>query len=74
MTRSVKRYHPERYYMRGAGPKWLERYGNGSEPVGPVIDDYHGRIQLLRDFFFQFARPFWRCACQKILSPMSGSF
>jgi hypothetical protein len=22
-----KRYRPERYYMRGPGPKWFERHG-----------------------------------------------
>jgi hypothetical protein len=24
-------YHPERYYMRGPGPKWREKHGPGGE-------------------------------------------
>jgi hypothetical protein len=24
-------YHPERYYMRGPGPKWREKHGLGAQ-------------------------------------------
>ena len=24
-------YHPERYYMRGPGPKWREKHASGAE-------------------------------------------
>ena len=34
-------YNPERYYMRGPGPKWREKHGSG-EP--PMRIDLTGRI------------------------------
>jgi hypothetical protein len=30
----VKRYHPERHYMRGAGPRWLEKHGLNRPAAG----------------------------------------
>ena len=27
-------YHPERYYMRGPGPKWREKHGLGAQNSG----------------------------------------
>ena len=27
MIGPIKRYHPERHYMRGPGPKWREKHG-----------------------------------------------
>jgi hypothetical protein len=26
-------YNPERYYMRGPGPKWREKHANGEPPM-----------------------------------------
>jgi len=38
------RYHPERHYMRGPGPKWLAKHRNCNEcrtrSSCPVIDGY----------------------------------
>jgi hypothetical protein len=39
MIRSIKGYHPERHYMRGPGPKWLEKHGGGVDRVDAVMDD-----------------------------------
>jgi hypothetical protein len=39
MIRPIKRYHPERHYMRGPGPKWLEKRGIGVDRVDAVMDD-----------------------------------
>jgi len=53
MIKLIKRYHPERHYMRGAGPKWLEKHSGG---IGPR----HGRPPRSQNsftrFFFQFLR------------------
>ena len=35
----TKRYRPERHYMRGCGPMWLERHGGGIDGVALVMDD-----------------------------------
>ena len=35
----TKRYRPERHYMRGRGPMWLERHGGGIDGVVLVMDD-----------------------------------
>ena len=56
MIGSIKRYHPERHYMRGPGPKWLEKHGGGNERVGLVIEDHNRHSQLLKGFFFQFCK------------------
>ena len=42
MIKPIKRYHPERHYMRGPGPKWLEKHGGGIDRIGPVMDDHRG--------------------------------
>jgi len=34
MIKPIKRYRPERHYMRGPGPKWLEKHGGGIDLVG----------------------------------------
>jgi len=52
MIKLIKRYHPEHHYMRGAGPKWLEKHSGG---IGPR----HGRplrSQNSRGLFFRFLR------------------
>jgi hypothetical protein len=40
----LDRYHPERHYMRGPGPKWLAKHRNCDEcrtrSSCPVIDGY----------------------------------
>jgi hypothetical protein len=59
MIKPIKRYRPERHYMRGPGPKWLEKHGGGIDRVGPVMDDHRTDKRLLTSFFFQLARR-WR--------------
>ena len=58
MIKPIKRYHPERHYMRGPGPKWLEKHG-GIDRVGPGMDEHRSNIRLLAGFFFQLKRR-WR--------------
>jgi hypothetical protein len=36
MIKPIKRYHPERHYMRGHGPKWLAKHGGGVDRVDAV--------------------------------------
>lgn len=52
MIKPIKRYHPERHYMRGPGPKWLEKHSGGIDRIGPVMDDHRGH--LLRGFLQLF--------------------
>ena len=52
MINPIKRYHPERHYMRGPGPKWLEKHSGGIDRIGPVMDDHRGH--LLRGFLQLF--------------------
>ena len=59
MIKPIKRYHPERHYMRGPGPKWLEKHGGGIDRVDAVMDDHRGDKHLLTGFFLQLARR-WR--------------
>jgi len=59
MTRPIKRYHPERHYMRGPGPKWREKHGGGVDRVDAVMDDRRPHKRLPTSFFFQLARR-WR--------------
>jgi hypothetical protein len=35
MIKLIKRYHPERHYMRGPGPKWLEKHSGGAAWQAP---------------------------------------
>ena len=49
----TKRYRPERHYMRGRGPMWLERHGGGIDRIGRVTGDHHGDKHSLTGFFFQ---------------------
>ena len=53
MIRPSKRYHPERHYMRGPGPKWLEKHGGGVDRVDAVVDDRRPDKRLPTSFFFQ---------------------
>ena len=59
MIKPIKRYRPERHYMRGPGPKWLEKHGGGIDRIGPVMDDHRDYKRLLTNFCFQLARR-WR--------------
>jgi hypothetical protein len=59
MIKPIKRYYPERHYMRGPGPKWLEKYGGGVDRVDAVIDGHRTDKRLLTSFFLQLARR-WR--------------
>jgi hypothetical protein len=54
----TKRYRPERHYMRGRGPMWLEKHGGGIDGVALVMDDPRGDSHLL-NFYSQLARR-WR--------------
>ena len=56
MIKPIKRYHPERHYMRGPGPKWLEKHSGGIDRIGPVIDDHRGDKHSLTGFFFHLVR------------------
>jgi len=38
MIKRIKRYHPERHYMRGPGPKWLEKHSGGIDRIGPAFE------------------------------------
>ena len=42
MIKLIKRYHPERHYMRGPGPKWLEKRSGGIDRIGPAADVHCG--------------------------------
>ena len=59
MIKPIKRYHPERHYMRGPGPKWLEKHGVGVDRVDAVMNVHRTDKRLLTNFFFQLARR-WR--------------
>lgn len=59
MIKPIKRYRPERHYMRGLGPKWLEKHGGGIDHVDAVMDGHRTDKRLLTNFFFQLARS-WR--------------
>jgi hypothetical protein len=59
MIKSIKRYHPEGHYMRGPGPKWLEKHGGGMDQVGFVMDGHRTDKRLLTSFFFRLAQR-WR--------------
>ena len=56
MTKPFNRYHPERHYMRGPGPKWLEKHSSGIDRIGPVTDDPRGDKHSLTGFVFQLVR------------------
>lgn len=55
-TPMIKRYHPERHYMRGPGPKCLEKHSGGIDRIGRVTDDRRGDKRSLTGFFLQFLR------------------
>jgi hypothetical protein len=59
MIKPIKRYHPERHYMRGPGPKWLEKHGGGVDRVDAVMGEHRTDKRLLTSFFFQLAQR-WR--------------
>jgi hypothetical protein len=59
MIKPVERYRPERHYMRGPGPKWLEKHGGGIDQVDAISEGNRTDKRLLINFFFQLARS-WR--------------
>ncbi|MGE5164690.1 MAG: hypothetical protein ACM3IH_11790 [Sphingobacteriales bacterium] len=59
MIKPIKRYRPERHYMRGPGPKWLEKHRGAVDLVDAVMDNCGSDKRLLTSFFFQLARR-WR--------------
>jgi hypothetical protein len=58
MIKPIKRYRPERHYMRGPGPKWIEKYGE-IDRVDPIMDNRHSDKRVLTGLFSQIARR-WR--------------
>jgi hypothetical protein len=56
MIKLIKPYHPERHYMRGPGPKWLEKHSRGIDRIGRVTGDHHGDKHSLTGFFLQLLR------------------
>src|SRR5262245_2877230 len=42
MINLFDRYHPERHYMRGPGPKWLKKRDGGIDRIGAAMDHHHG--------------------------------
>jgi len=40
MIKPIKRYRPERHYMRGPGPKWLEKHGGETDRLNRITDDH----------------------------------
>ncbi|MFY9784679.1 MAG: hypothetical protein WA445_25230 [Pseudolabrys sp.] len=56
MIKPIKRYHPERHYMRGPGPKWLEKHSGEIDRIGPVTNDHRGDKHSLAGFVFQLVR------------------
>ena len=56
MIKPIKRYHPERHYMRGPGPKWLEKHSGGIDRIGPATDGPLGDKHSLTGFVFQLVR------------------
>lgn len=53
MIMPIKRYRPELHYMRGPGPKWLEKH---SEFEVDAVRDDHRSGRLLTGFFLRLAR------------------
>ena len=53
MIKLSKRYHPERHYMRGPGPKWLEKHSGGIDRTGRVMDGHRGDKHSLAGFLLQ---------------------
>jgi len=58
MIKLIKRYRPERHYMRGPGPKWLEKHRGGIDRIGSVTDDHRGEKYSLTGLFLLARR--WR--------------
>ena len=47
MVNLFNRFHPERHYMRGPGPKWHKKRDGGTDRIGSVMDGHHGDKHLL---------------------------
>lgn len=58
MFKPIKRYRPERHFMRGPGPKWLEKHGAEIDRADAVVHDDAGKHLL--SFFVQLARTWCR--------------
>jgi hypothetical protein len=58
MIKPIKPYRPERHYMRGPGPKWIEKYGRIGQ-VDPVMNNQRSDKRAHMGFFFKLARR-WR--------------
>ena len=58
MFKPTKRYQPERYFMRGPGPKWFEKHGGEIERADTILHhDHTGKDHLLTTLFVQLGEP-----------------
>jgi hypothetical protein len=46
----IDHYQPERHYMRGPGPKWLEKHAGISGPVAATNESSRKPSTLFRSF------------------------
>ena len=60
MFKPTKRYQPERYFMRGPGPKWFEKHGGEIERADTILHHDHTGKHLLTTLFVQLARTWLR--------------
>ena len=60
MFKPIKRYQPERYFMRGPGPKWLEKHGAEIDRADAIRHHDHPAKHRLMSFFVQLARTWCR--------------
>ena len=58
MFKPTKRYQPERYFMRGPGPKWLEKHGEQIDREEAAI--CHDIFKPRFSFFVQLVRSWCR--------------
>ena len=56
MMKLIERYHPERHYMRGPGPKWLEKHSGAIDRIGLVTGGHRSEKHSLAGFFLQLLR------------------
>jgi hypothetical protein len=56
MFKSIKRYRPERHFMRGPGPKWLEKHGAEIDSAHAIMHHDHIDKHFLTSICVQVAR------------------
>jgi len=60
MFKRTKRYRPERYFMRGPGPKWLEKHGGEIDRASAITHRNHTGKHILTSLFVHLARTWCR--------------